>query len=524
MLRVATLELTIAADAEQNLATCLTLVERAARMGAELLILPELGAHRAPASELDGPLLSKLRETAAQHGLHLIVNADLSCADSKVSASGLLVSKHGELLQRSDAQLVDHTPHARYGAGENLSQVTSAEFGKIGLSVGLDCAAMEQARALALEDAQLLCLLFGPGDAHETWLHAAARAVENQRPVLASVQESQHTEQGEILLFKSKIFGADGSELSAELNEGLALHEVVLPSAESGEMQDVTPSVARRPELYRPLLGRAREHHVHREEAIDVAIVSHVEAGGEEAAIESAAAFVRELAADGAQLIVLPELFCFEEGTIADVEAAADWFGVAARRLAEACDGTAAHVVTSLVERVHGGFVHVGVVLGHAGIVARAGQLHVPARHAFAQPSRRFEVLPLPWGRLGLLVGEDALVPEVTRSLALLGADILVAVGSTDARLSLSLRAAALENGLPAALALRAGEHSVSLLIEAGRSTELRASSSEQAVLRGLLRQSADRQQLVQRVQHVLPALVARSVRRDAAASVHGLQ
>lgn len=138
-------------------------------------------------------------------------------------------------------------------------------------------------------------------------------------------------------------------------------------------------------------------------------------------ACEAAAAF----AAEGGELLVLPELFCFEEGTVDDAEVAAEAFQPVVRALCESLRGTGLHVVTSLVETVEGRFFHTGVLLGHAGIVARQLQLHACERHPWATLGTRHDIFRMPYGQLALLVGDDVRYPELARAFDIEGAQVL---------------------------------------------------------------------------------------------------
>ena len=73
---------------------------------------------------------------------------------------------------------------------------------------------------------------------------------------------------------------------------------------------------------------------------------------------------------------------------------------------------------------------HVGVVLGAEGVVHRQTQLHASARHAgwvraLGDPATGIAVLALPWGRLAVVVGDDAIYPETFRLATLADAEVV---------------------------------------------------------------------------------------------------
>ena len=78
---------------------------------------------------------------------------------------------------------------------------------------------------------------------------------------------------------------------------------------------------------------------------------------------------------------------------------------------------------------------HVGLVLVADGVVLRQPQLHASARHAVGHRARRRArwSLDLPWGRLALIVGDDALYPETFRLAALQDVDVVAVPFTTQA-------------------------------------------------------------------------------------------
>jgi predicted amidohydrolase len=156
--------------------------------------------------------------------------------------------------------------------------------------------------------------------------------------------------------------------------------------------------------------------------------------------LEALAGAVTELAGRGVELIVLPELASEPDGVVTDPAAAALAGRALVERLVAALSGTESHVVVSVVEADHAdgaagpgtgelAYAHVGLVLDRDGIKVHQPALHRPARHAGWQAvlGDRVKVLATSFGRLSVLVGDDALVPEAGR-LAVLGGAEVVAV------------------------------------------------------------------------------------------------
>jgi predicted amidohydrolase len=167
-------------------------------------------------------------------------------------------------------------------------------------------------------------------------------------------------------------------------------------------------------------------------------------------------AAVRSAAADGAGLIVFPEChlsgYGFRDRTAA-LSAAQAVPGQATRAVADACRQLGVHVVFGLIERDGGTLFNTAVLVGPGGLLARYRKAHLTRLgvdlmvQAGAEP---FPVTDTTVGRVGLSICYDLRFPEVCRSLALLGAQIIVVptcwpAGSEPAR-DIVARSRALEN------------------------------------------------------------------------------
>ena len=85
------------------------------------------------------------------------------------------------------------------------------------------------------------------------------------------------------------------------------------------------------------------------------------------------------------------------------------------------------HVATSIITaELDGNYAHTGILIGKDGIVLRQKQLHRCGRHPWVtQLGDDIEILDLPWGRIALVVGGDAIYPEAFRLAALKDAEVV---------------------------------------------------------------------------------------------------
>lgn len=140
---------------------------------------------------------------------------------------------------------------------------------------------------------------------------------------------------------------------------------------------------------------------------------------------------ISEAAAQGAELVVLPELcnsgYMFSSETeLADLAevvgegpASLAWTAAAAR--------LGVHVVAGLTEEDDGRYFNTAVMVGPGGVIAKYRKVHLWDAEArwFTPGDLGFPVADTHLGRVGMLVCYDGWFPESYRSLVLQGADIV---------------------------------------------------------------------------------------------------
>jgi hypothetical protein len=154
-------------------------------------------------------------------------------------------------------------------------------------------------------------------------------------------------------------------------------------------------------------------------------------AGEVEENLERVAHETGQLAAQGCELIVFPELAV--TGLIADretAEALAETIpGPIARRLRRIAATANVHVIAGLIERDadSGRLFNSALLMGPDGLAGLYRKIHLAGEdRAWATPGDRgLPTFDTPFGRVGILIGYDALFPEAARALAIDGADIV---------------------------------------------------------------------------------------------------
>ena len=338
------------------------------------------------------------------------------------------------------------------------SPIIDTTFGRVGLYSCMDGVINETPRMLAVGGAQVLLNSLNSFALDEASLHVPVRAVENRVWVVAANKVGPLVPARSIVTVaervgvpvemlhgagESQIVAPDGTvvAMAPRTGEAVIVADIEIGAADDKRRPDGTDVMgSRRPDLYGPILDvpRGRRRAAGADELI-TAIVNPAEG-------DDLPALLVEALATGAGLVVLPEL----------AEVAPDL--IVAALVESGGAGSEAYVATSVAE----GDVHVGLVLSADGVVLRQPQLHPSARHGWATAlGDGLVVADLPWGRLALIVGDDALYPEAFRLAVLQDVDVVAVPFTTQAGADLDplLLERAAENRLNVAVASRQGEY-----------------------------------------------------------------
>jgi predicted amidohydrolase len=119
-----------------------------------------------------------------------------------------------------------------------------------------------------------------------------------------------------------------------------------------------------------------------------------------------------------AVLVTLPELFHLSEGQVADVGEAAGQSAEMIQAIQSALVKLATDllVATTIVAQDGERVQHKGVLIDKTGVVLEQAQLHQCGRHPWVtQLGDTVHAFDTTWGRVGLVVGGDAIYPESFR-------------------------------------------------------------------------------------------------------------
>jgi predicted amidohydrolase len=152
-----------------------------------------------------------------------------------------------------------------------------------------------------------------------------------------------------------------------------------------------------------------------------------------------AAELIERAARQGAQIVVFPE--CYLQGYRADdrfAETAVPVVGPFTDRVARTARELGVWVVLGLA-RADTGFPHLvynsAALIGPQGVAGYYDKVHLGTFLAYREgvyfaPGERIPVFDLPFARVGIQICYDAMFPEVSRALALQGAEINIVLSA----------------------------------------------------------------------------------------------
>ena len=411
-LRVAAVQFATGTDLDENLATCLRMLDAAAADGAELVVMPEFCNHlsvyesqehcRSVAVALDGPWLGALAQRSAEHGLYASLTVTVPRDGDRVTATNVLIDPNGEVAATADKQMLMGNERAHLSAGAEVSLVAATAFGPVGLYSCMDGVTFEVPRTFAVRGARLLLNSLNSFALDEARLHIPVRAVENGVYVVAANKVGPLLPPEQVPAF-SQALGVPPEALhGAGESQVVAPDGTVLAMAPRGgeavivadvDLSQIEPSRlrGRRPEVYGPL---SQPYTARPATGLEPEVVVGCVPGA-----RSNPELVDKAIGARVSLVVLPELTPPPPNIPAGVL-----------------------VVTTALRDDQ----HLGQVWSADGLVHEQPQIHRSDRHPSAtRLGAEMSLCPTPFGDLAVVVGDDHRYPETFRLAAIAGAHLV---------------------------------------------------------------------------------------------------
>jgi predicted amidohydrolase len=436
---VAALQLVaVRGDVQANLDAIEELGAAAAAAGARVIVAPEMAVTgycwpdedevRALAQPLDGPAVERLTRLAGSTGARFVVGLPEVDRDlGTLHNSCVLVGPDG--LEGAYRKIHPFLADPFWAVdGNALPPVWTTPAGRVAPMICADADYPEVARYAALAGADWIAMptawVDEPGPS-ATW---RLRAWENACPVVAA--DMAGAELGVQFSGGSAVLDHRGEVLaSRDAGAGFVVATLDL---DAGARDRAAVLGARRPAEYHPLALSKRWPR----RSVDALFGTPPTDDGVTVAVLSAAPGEVPAVPAGTGLAVLPAFaLCGGPPTTASAAAtAAEAWPRALDRLDDLARGAGCDVVTSLVEpgdddRLH----HTVVAVAPDGRIDRHRATHLGPHSSWAEPGDgRTRPLHRPWGRLGLLAGEELGAFEPSRVLALREADVLAVPAAVD--------------------------------------------------------------------------------------------
>ena len=411
--RVAAAQFATGTDLDENLATCLRMLDAAAAEGADLVVMPEFCNHlsvyenqdhcRSVAVSLDGPWLGALAQRSAEQGLYASLTVTVPRDGDRVMATNVLIDPQGQVAATADKQMLMGNERAHLSAGSEVSPVADTAFGPVGLYSCMDGVTFEVPRTFAVRGARLLLNSLNSFALDEARLHIPVRAVENGVYVVAANKVGPLLPAEQVPAFsqalgvppealngagESQVVAPDGTVMAQAplTGEAVVVADLDLSLVEPDRL------IGRRPQVYGPL---AQSHTARPAMGRDSEVIAGCVPGA-----RSNPELIDQAIDAGASLVVLPELTPPPTNIPPGL------------------------LVVTTARRVN---QHLGQVWSADGVVHEQAQIHGGDRHPGAiQFGNEMCLYPTPFGDLAVIVGDDHRYPETFRLAAIAGAHLVV--------------------------------------------------------------------------------------------------
>ncbi len=442
-------------EKERNITRLLELTEEAAKAGARLIVTPEMGTtgycwfdrdEVAPFVEtIPGATTDRFAEIARSHDCYIVIGMpEVDAATGLYYNSAALVGPEG--LVGKHRKTHPYISEPKWSAPGDLGhQVFETAIGRIALLICMDIHFIETARLAALGGADVICHV-------SNWLaertpapYWISRAFENGCYLI----ESNRWGLERTVQFSggSCVIAPDGTiEAVIDSGDGIAYADIDLDRARSRLVLGEPVFEQRRPALYMELptttfawnpldfFGLYGHRPLPKGMQSRLAVAQFSPTGDVAANLDRIAELAQTAKVEQhADMVVFPERAITGLGEPAAVSVP----GPATDKLVAMAARLGIYIVAGLAEKDGERLYNSAVLAGPEGLIGVHRKIHLDAKDGnWASAGERWTVCDTRLGRVGLLVGHDAVFPESGRVLALRGCDIVACPAAIKGRFS----------------------------------------------------------------------------------------
>lgn len=456
-------------EKDRNIERLALLVQEAAEHGAKVITTPEMGTtgycwydrkEVAPYVEtVPGPTTDRFHELAERYDCYLVIGLpEVDTTNGLFYNTAVLIGPEGVVGKHRKTHLYISEPKWA-AAGDLGHQVFETKYGRIALLICMDLHFIETARLVALQRADVICHI-------SNWLaertpapYWITRAFENR----CYLMESNRWSYERTVQFSggSCVISPDGQiQAVVDCGDGIAYGTVDLQQSRTKQIGDETIFADRRPELYHALLtdpylwnpldffGLYGHEPLPPGKRSTVAVAQFNVTKEPAKNAELIETFVQSAKDRGAELLVLPEFAL--SGLYSDSGLGEAVPGKRTDFLMRLSLKYHIYLVAGLIERAGTKLYNTAVLTGPEGFVAKYRKIHLSHQDKkWASSGEEWVFADLPIGRVGLLIGYDALIPESARVLALMGCDLIACPSALAAPLTLEHQGTKVKQNYP---------------------------------------------------------------------------
>lgn len=451
-LRVASAQFFSGTDVAANARTVVSYLRTARDAGAKLVVFPE-NSNRVrdyadrdecweKSERLDGEFVTTIAAACAELEMYAVVGIDLrEEVKPTVRIASVLFGPSGDVEHVHHKTVFWDYEYTLFVAGTKPLEVVDTPIGRIGLLMCADGIVPDVPRVLGLLGAQIFCNSLNSRGPDEVRVHVPLRTLENHVWHISSNTVGGPADGwpwmggSQVVSPRGDIFASAGEE-----SEGLIWADIDVDAADDKNVPGFADVFGwRRPDLYGDLMVPHEELPVAdmlgplspemAPKPVDVATLQVSWFHNQEWTIQRAIGQISHAARQGAQLGVLPELFCFKLGEVdADPAAAAAISSEVLARIRGAATEHSLWVAVHLVEGDGDAFYSTAYLIDAAGEIAlKYRKTHLDtAESLWATAGDELPVAHTALGSIALMIGNEVWLPEIMRLLTLRGAELVL--------------------------------------------------------------------------------------------------
>ena len=438
-------------DKKSNNEKQYNLVEEAAKNGAKLIALPEMAnigycwysrQEIAPYVEtIPGETTELYQKIASQYDCYIVVGLAEVDPDTDIYYnSAALIGPSGIIgVHRKTHPFVSENKWSKQG--DKGHQVYDTPIGKIGILICMDINFMETARLEGIKNADVIVNISGWNGEKAPGVTWYTRAFENGCYILES--DRLGYERGVEFNGGSCIIDPHGNLISnADDMDGIIYGDIDLEISSKKDFEGKGNKLTERmPSEYMNLvadtyLWSAKKYNglygydpLPDGKQSKIAVVQFApKAGDIEYNLNYIQSKIKKLALDGNELIVFPELSLTGFPKKDEAKAFADKIpNDLDDRLLDLCIKHRVHIIIGLIDKEDDTLYNAAILYSPEGVLGKYRKIHLSNIDEgwAAVGNLGFERFNTKLGRIGILIGHDAMFPESARVLALEGTDII---------------------------------------------------------------------------------------------------